>query len=251
MSIKPSVRNITHMSSGNTLFLPKVSAEKKIIRKIIHLISGHEFKTPLTTILGISELLRENFVPTEQKKVYYQFINDSGQRLEQLSSRIRSWYHLRYEPDQYKLTSEIFKVSTIEHLITNYKKKELKYAPTEVITDIRKVTLLTNNTVLETVLKELIDNAFKHSAPQTKISFSIYSKQKDLFIAISNYMSLGENDMPSTSSSPIRKLQQGLGLEIIRLGIEHMGGKIKVSQTMTALDQKQAIFLVKIPILAS
>lgn len=76
--------SFNHMADCNEEYISKLKAEYKKQEEFTGSFT-HELKTPLTTIIGYSDLLRTYDLPQNERHMYAEYIYKEGKRLESLS----------------------------------------------------------------------------------------------------------------------------------------------------------------------
>jgi signal transduction histidine kinase len=127
---------------------------------------AHEFRNPIASIMGYSQTLNEDKdIPLELREKFLAKIYNNGNKIESLLSRLILWNKFesgkttlhKSEFDIYTLTQEV-----IRSLEDKYKSRSIRLEGLSV-----KVTL--DRTLMEVVLKNLIENALKYSKDEVTI----------------------------------------------------------------------------------
>lgn len=217
--------------------LTKLNATKDKFFSII----SHDIKNPLSSIMGISRLLRERFYNLEQVKVkrFIDMIDQSAVNLNNLLINLLQW--AKSQSGKVDVYMEPVSLTTIIANIENILSENLKQKSLKLVTCIPKeLTIYTDRNIIETVLRNLISNAIKYS---DDANITIYTEPvvntikivvmdvgvgiqeedlKDLFIANSTQSTEGTQGERGT----------GLGLLICKELIESCGGTIGVESTL-------------------
>ncbi|QHV01831.1 PAS domain S-box protein [Synechocystis sp. CACIAM 05] len=216
-------------------------------------IVSHEFRTPLTSIIGFGELLSKYFdrLSTEKKQQYINNIQNSSQRLKQLIDDVLSIS--RYDANKIEIELGNINLRNLANdLIENFScglgsehNFELNYhlKPDEhSLVDVR---------LLRHILENILSNAIKYSAPGSTITLDIskdeehllfqvrdegigipLQDQEKLFEAFHRASNVG--DIPGT----------GLGLSIVKRYVEFQGGTIEV----ISMPGKGTTMVIKLPL---
>jgi PAS domain S-box-containing protein len=216
-------------------------------------IVSHEFRTPLTSIIGFGELLSKYFdrLSTEKKQHYINNIQNASQRLKQLIDDVLSIS--RYDANKLEINLgninlrslgndliESFRcgLGSEHYLYFNYHLK-----PEEMF--------LVDVKLLRHALENLLSNAIKYSPPGSTVILDIdkndryllfqvqdqgigipLKDQEKLFEAFHRASNVG--DIPGT----------GLGLSIVKRYVEFQGGIIQVAST----PGKGTTMVIKLPL---
>ena len=214
---------------------------------------SHELKTPLTSILGFVETLKDGAIddPVHRLK-FLQIIEDQSKKLQLLIedllllSKMESGKGVlrRESVDLEKLLEkmlEIFSSTLKEKKI----KVERKIAPSPFCFEADTV-------LLERALLNLIDNAIKYNRPGG--SLSVHASQKDgqVFIKIADTgIGIASSDIPRIFERFYRAEKSrsresggtGLGLSIAKHIVERHGGRLEVQSEL----QKGSVFSFHLP----
>lgn len=221
---------------GTVTILSDVTAIREIDRMKTEFIStaAHEFRTPLTSILGFSEILlmRDDLKEKESKK-FLGYIYKQSVKLAQIVAdlldiaRIESGKGFSINK-QRCLVREIF-----FNVIPYFEKHTLKH---EFVTDLpeKPVVFFADVNLMEQVLKNLLSNAIKYSPDGGKIKVSAREDSDFIVISVEDH---GIGMTPEQSARIFEKFYRanssdsapegtGLGMTIVKYIVEMHGGKI-------------------------
>lgn len=125
----------------------------------------HELKTPLTSIIGYSDLLRTYDTDPEKRYELANYIYKEGKRLESLSQHLLQLILLKKDDFPLKpYPSSLFFEELKHSLATLLKKYQIK-----LLLEIEEANILIEPVLLKSLLYNLVDNACKASLPQNKV----------------------------------------------------------------------------------
>ena len=127
---------------------------------------AHELKTPLTSIIGYADTLRSRKLPEEQQFEAASFIFSEGRRLETMSHSLLRLFSLENEQPVMKRFSTLALCRRLEESMAYPLRQrqlvlELRVEDAEVVGE---------ESLLDILLYNLLDNARKASAPGSKIT---------------------------------------------------------------------------------
>jgi signal transduction histidine kinase len=225
----------------------KHASEEKIknITKSISFSLPHELNTPLSGIIGFSEVLinEAQFLKSEEVKEMAGFINESALRLKKTIEK-----YLNYSKLQVLLNDQNERklVARGEAMISNSfitavlnKEKFDKRRLNEVAVDLEESFIKINDDYLALLISELIDNAIKFSRPNSRILVRGKKGVKNYWITIYDR----GRGMSSKQLNEIGAFVQfnrdmfeqqgsGLGLAIVSNIVTLFGGTIKFNSEM-------------------
>lgn len=141
----------------------------------------HELKTPLTSILGFADVLRiKTDISEVEKKEYAEIIFAEASRLRELSSRLMEL--LTIEETEIYMTP--VKVDTLIAQEAKMYAPLCKEAEIQLTLDIEPVVILADETLLATLLVNLMDNARKASKKGQEILVLCKANAKQVLIQI-------------------------------------------------------------------
>jgi K+-sensing histidine kinase KdpD len=234
----------------------KANAERlETLRTNIARSFPHEFLTPLSTIIGFSEFLINNYNPENQSDTLelIQLIHNSGQRLQRLSHNFILFAELETKSARCNLLRDNPDFTSIKYVVNlaaytiaarSKRQEDLKI-------DIEDVIVKISHKYLTKIIEEIIDNAFEFSktGDPVRVISTLQNKFCDLYI-----ISQGE-EMTNEQISNIGAFMQfdhdkyeqrgiGLGLAIAKRILEIYGGELLIE----SLIYSQTIVLIKLPI---
>jgi len=203
---------------------------------------SHEIRTPMNGILGFTDLLKNNELPSEKRIEYLDIIDKSGKHLLNLIndiidiSKIDSGQTYLFE-EECKLNFCLLDISKFFNEII----KEKSENKVELIVNygiaVGKDTIIADETKLRQIITNLIGNAIKFTKKGTiTVNASIYENEyilisvKDTGIGITKESQsvIFERFRQADESTTRHFGGTGLGLAISQAYVEMMGGKIWV-----------------------
>ncbi|MDO5010303.1 MAG: HAMP domain-containing sensor histidine kinase [Intestinibacter bartlettii] len=144
---------------------------------------NHEIKTPITSIIGYSELLLKGNVSEEIKIKAYKYINSEAKRLETLNSTLLKLTLIREEKKTLKKVNLIEMINGVENIL----KYKLLKKDIYVNIKIEDVNILADKELLEVLLTNLIDNSIKASSENSIIEIDGYYNNEKYILKIKDY----------------------------------------------------------------
>lgn len=240
---RPGTREVELLSQSFAEMAHTLNERSNYIRDFATRVS-HEFKTPLTSIQGASELLRDNIddMPAEQRQKFLQNIIADGNRLERLVTRLLELARA----DNLKPSEDVIDIAaSIAALVALYQHRPI----TLVITpDIAGRTQMAHET-FETIASNLIENAIQHGASTVSIDGRVTDGHIHLTFADDGHgVSLANRSMIFTPFFTTRREEggTGLGLDVVKSLLEAHDGTISLHGTEPRTDHTGAIFQVSL-----
>lgn len=194
---------------------------------------SHEFKTPLTSIMGYATLLQDPELSEEERQEYIEKVLFSVEKLNDLTDNILQLSRLEnqeylHEPEQYRLDEQLREAIVL--LEPKWSKKEIGLD-----LNLPEVSYTGQRSLLFQVWTNLIGNAIKFTEQGGTISVSMEQQSDTLVISISDN-GIGMN--PETQAHIFEKFYQadsahrsqgnGLGLPLCKAILELCKGEIYV-----------------------
>ncbi|MCR4888530.1 MAG: histidine kinase [Ruminococcus sp.] len=239
--------------NGFVVFILDVTEQQKLetMRREFTSNVSHELKTPLTTIYGISDMLANGMVKSEDVSRFGTDIRNEADRLIALINDIVSLSKLDEdsvpkqfeEVDLYEIAEEV-----ISRLSISAKEKNVTASLTG-----SHVKITGSRTVLEEIIYNLCDNAIKYNIDGGSYTVKISHIPTKAMITVSDtgtgipaaHIDRIFERFYRIDKSRSRKIKgTGLGLSIVKHAVSYHGGKIRVRST----SEKGTAFLVELPI---
>ncbi len=116
---------------------------------------SHELKTPLTSIIGYSDLLRQKKLTEDELNICAEYIFTEGKRLETMSMRLLDLIVLKKQ----EITPKPVDINAVLDEVKTIIKPQLDNAGIELILDVEKAVVSMEPELMKTVFINLIDNA--------------------------------------------------------------------------------------------
>lgn len=175
---------------GLTLTIRIVSHELELGKMKSDFVStvSHEFKSPLTSIRQLAEMLQAGRVPSEQRRQrYYDVLLEQSERLSLLIDNILDFAKMEEGKKEFKfetvdmgpLLQEL--VSTIQQQVSH------EGFTIEVELDRPLPSIQADRAAITQAITNLIDNAMKYSAGSKKVCVRSYRENQYLMIAVQDF----------------------------------------------------------------
>ena len=239
------IGELTHNFNQMVKDLGKIECLQK---EFIDTIS-HEIKTPISSIEGFAELLKDENLSKEEKEEYIKIIKEESDRLLHLSSNILKLSKLQNQTyivhkEEFSVAEQIRKIiSTLE---PKWRQKNLK-----VQVELIETNFVGDEELIYQVWMNLIDNAIKFSKESGKIEVKMQEEENKIRVEIKDE---GEGMEEKEIQKIFQKFYQvdhsrseegsGLGLAIVKRIIELSKGEIKVESK----KGKGSKFVIELPL---
>ena len=203
----------------------------------------HEFRTPLTGILGCAEILKEESdLPAEEVKKIGAAIYKSGQRLRHLLENVILFGELQFWMNDQKQIATMRRESiTLLHEVIRSaaeQEVEIQKRVDSISIEVKDSPVQISSEHLTKIIEEIINNALKFSEPGTKIHISNEEGDAEVLIIIRDE----GRGMSQEQISKVTAFQQferryheqqgaGLGLAIAKTLAELYGGNLTIEST--------------------
>jgi signal transduction histidine kinase len=228
------------LAFGLFFTLNTVNQEIRLSKMKSYFIStvSHEFKSPLTSIRQMAEMLDQGRVRTdERRKAYYASMLHQSERLSHLIENILDFARMEDGRKQYQ-----FEPGDLVHVVQEFmgtfdvQLKDQGYAfRFQANGDISEIRF--DREAMEQVMHNLLDNAVKYSGAQKRIDVEVFDSKPEVVISVRDYgIGIPKADQEKifnrfyragdALTSRIRG--SGIGLTIVRQIVEAHGGKVTV-----------------------
>ncbi|PKM49458.1 MAG: hypothetical protein CVV02_16075 [Firmicutes bacterium HGW-Firmicutes-7] len=193
-----------------------------ILRKSFVAQVSHELQTPLSVINGYIEALEDGLVDTDdERQYYYEIIEDETSKMSKMVKELLDLSQL--EAGNFKMKKEAIDITSLLEEIA-YKYEKIASAKNIIWTyNIMNetITIEVDPIRIEQAITNIINNAFKHTTMNNKITVCSEKKDNKLFITIDNQgEQIPENQLEHIwesfykGNTSINKGGTGLGLAI-------------------------------------
>lgn len=197
----------------------------------------HELKTPLTSINGYAELLKNNLVKEEDLSKVGKTILNSGNHLLNLVEKMLSLSKLEEKEESPK---EEIRVDNLILKIQKTLEGKAKQSKIEVVSSLDEITYFGVREVLEAVIFNLIDNGIKYGKENGHLEIFLKEKERGFqFFVKDDGIGIPEEELEKifqrfymTDKSRNRPDATGLGLAIVKHGVEFMNGQMDIESSL-------------------
>lgn len=229
-------RSFNHMAERLQNLVESLRHSEKLRRDMMASIS-HELRTPVTSIRGFAEALRDGVVPPGQRERYYEILAAESARLGRL---IQDLFDLaRFEAGQLDLRVERLAAGRWLREFAERAAPAVEQAGCRLELDVPAgddVQVYADRQRLDQVLYNLVENATRHSPPGEPIRVEMHRVDGSVRIAV---VDRGPGVPPEereriwqrfyqAPSAGGRKGGAGLGLAIVKSIVEAHGGQVGV-----------------------
>ena len=222
---------IADLSRNFNLMVKELSSNEYLHKDFVSNVS-HEFKTPITSLIGYAKLLRDKELNSEEKKEYTNVIISESERLSNLSSNLLKLSELGngvlgLKNNKIRLDEQIR--DAILLLQNQWEEKNI-----ELDLELDRVDFLGDNELLYQVWVNLISNAIKYSNTDGKLTVILKKEDVVTVEVIDNGIGMTPKEQENIflrfyKADKSRSTSgTGLGLTIVKEIVELHGGKIYV-----------------------
>ncbi|MBI9064289.1 MAG: tetratricopeptide repeat protein [Marinilabiliaceae bacterium] len=217
--------------------------ETNDMKNVLFSIMGHDLKSPVTSIISLSDLMIEQestyFADKEKRLRFNNIINDSASMLLSFIDSMVYWFRnvsgeLAVRP--MKIVCHDFMMEMVSWYRSSARIKEIELklqGPTE-------CTMLGDMHMLQTVVRNLVGNAIKFSPKESVVELNWRKASEYMVISIRDYgVGLSEDQLLTFSSEKYMASTQGtdgeqgtgVGLYLCRELVKKMGGDLLVESS--------------------
>lgn len=176
---------------------------------------AHEFRNPIASIMGYSQTLREDpDIPLSLQEKFLEKIYNNGNKIEALLSRLILWN--KFESGEATLHKSCFDLYA---LVFEVKRSlEEKYKNRKITIEGSRCMVEADRTLMEVVLKNLVENAIKYSKEDVKVTVG-----EDCRVSVCDHgVGISEADLEKVTKKFYRSgthswdNSMGLGLSIVK-----------------------------------
>lgn len=176
---------------------------------------SHEFRNPISSIMGYAQTLEEESdLSSKMQSKFLHKIHNNGKKIDELLSRLVLWN--QFENNETKLHIEKFNLNeSIKLIITTLQDK---YINRDIIFNEPQIIIaIADKTLMEIVIKNLIENALKYSKDEIVITLTLEElivKDKGIGIATEDIEKVTKKFYRTNTNTWDNSM--GLGLAIVK-----------------------------------
>jgi len=241
---------------GLALTIRSVSHELELARMKSDFVStvSHEFKSPLTSIRQLAEMLQSGRVPSEERRQqYYDVLLEQSERLALLTDNILSLAKIEEGRAEFA-----FETTDITALLTNIVssfRERVRHEGFDIEFRVQGPIppVAVDRTALSQAITNLIDNAIKYSGDSRKVVVGASVEEQTLAIAVQDFgVGIKKEDIDRVFERFFRGGDEltrtvkgsGLGLTLVREIVEAHRGKVQVESE----PGKGSVFSIRLPL---
>lgn len=195
---------------------------------------SHELKTPLTVIKNYANLLENENLNSEERKIYCKIISDTISKLNSLVENILKLNKLENK----KILPKYSKFNLADFLGQTLLTFEQIWEEKNILLDVNldeNIFINTDKTLLEIVCNNIISNALKFTEPNGKVFISCYKDEscasiciQDTGCGISNETGKHIFEKFYQGDTSHKEQGNGLGLALVKRIIDVLGAEIAI-----------------------
>lgn len=209
---------------------------------------SHEFKTPITSILGFAKLLKREDLSVEEKEEYVNIIISESERLADLSKNVLTLSRLENEA----IVPDVEEVNVSEQIriAVALFSERLTTKNLDIVFEGDECLIKANKSLLSQVWVNLSDNATKFSPDDSSIKITAQQDENETIVTFANH---GKKFDEATKKHIFDRFYQadkshktegnGLGLTLVNAIVVHHGGTIEISSD----DEYEVVFTITLP----
>jgi signal transduction histidine kinase/tetratricopeptide (TPR) repeat protein len=241
---------------GLALTIRSVSHELELARMKSDFVStvSHEFKSPLTSIRQLAEMLQSGRVPSEERRQqYYDVLLEQSERLALLTDNILSLAKIEEGRAEFKF--EMTDVSALVAKIVSSFQERVRHEGFDIaLKDQGPIPpVAVDRTALSQAITNLIDNAIKYSADSRKVVVGACVEAQSLVITVQDFgVGINKEDIERVFERFFRGGDEltrtvkgsGLGLTLVKEIVGAHSGKVQVESE----PGKGSLFSIRLPL---
>jgi len=187
---------------------------------------AHEFRNPIASIMGYSQTLQDDpDIPKDLQEKFLGKIYNNGNKIEALLSRLILWN--KFESGEATLHKSNFDIYTLASEVKHSIQE--KYKNRKILLEGKSCTVEADRTLMDVVLKNLIENALKYSKDDVLIEL-----KNGTVSVIDRGVGIEEKDVNNVTKKFYRSgthswdNSMGLGLSIVKTILSLHQSKLEI-----------------------
>ena len=187
---------------------------------------SHEFKNPIASIIGYAQTIKDDpDMPSKIRNKFLSKISSNGDKISKMLDRLAM--SVKLDNGDLTINNSKFNLAKLCNEIAN--NLNSKYKDREIIVDVKDVNIISDKTMLELVLINLVDNALKYSNDDVKIVLDF-----DKISVIDNGIGIKEEDIEKVTSKFYRvdknswDNSMGIGLSMVTYILKSLNTSLEI-----------------------
>lgn len=229
LQISLLLKNLVKKLSKNEKKKIKSMAKLRLINKqrndMLSALS-HEFKNPVASIIGYAQTIEEDSdMPQNIRQKFLSKISANGEKISKMLDRLA--LSVKLENGDLTLHKNEFELKQLCHEVASNLKS--KYKEREIVVEVKETMLLSDKTMLELVLINLVDNALKYSNKDVFIRL-----QKDELSVVDGGIGIKEEHLEKITHKFYRidknswDNSMGLGLAMVKYILKTLDSSLEI-----------------------
>jgi signal transduction histidine kinase len=228
------------LAFGLVLTLRSVTREVELSRMKSDFVStvSHEFKSPLTSIRQVAEMLESGRVPSEERKQrYYEALLEQSERLSLLTDNVLSFARLEEGKREFNF-GEVDTSAFLAEVLSPIRER-VRHEGFEVELEVEEPLppLTADRGALSQVVSNLVDNAVKYSGASRKVLVEAADRGGRFMLAVTDFgLGIPKKEQPKVFDRFFRGGEElsrtvkgsGLGLTLVKQIVEAHGGTVRL-----------------------
>ncbi|GHS87079.1 sensor histidine kinase [Synergistales bacterium] len=222
---------------GVTILLVDVTAERRAqsLRSEFFTNASHELKTPITSIMGFSQMLENGLVDRQKSAEICARISAESQRMSNLIADILTISRL--ESETAAAETESVDLGEVASGVSDALAFQAREANVAVQLERAEVRVNANRQQMHDLLNNLVDNAIKYNVPNGSVTVSVQSQKRGAVIMVAD---TGIGIAPAAQGRIFERFYRigagsgkvvagtGLGLAIVKHIVSGLSGEIEL-----------------------
>ena len=241
---------------GLTLTIRSVTRELELARMKSDFVStiSHEFKSPLTSIRQLAEMLQRGRAPShERRQQYYDVLLEQSERLTLLIDNILDFSRMEEGRKQFEFET-VDMGALVQEIASAFQQRVAHGGFTvqaEVAGPLRAIQV--DRSAITQVINNLIDNAVKYSAESRKVNVKVFGDDQYLTVAVEDFgIGIRKEELDQVFDRFYRGGDEltrtvrgtGLGLTLVKQIVEAHKGAMQVESE----PGKGSTFSIRLPL---
>jgi signal transduction histidine kinase/tetratricopeptide (TPR) repeat protein len=241
---------------GLILTVRTVSHELELARMKSDFVStiSHEFKSPLTSIRQLAEMLQTGRIPSEERRQkYYDVLLEQSERLSLLTENVLNF--AKMEEGRREFVFERLDIKSLLKDLVSSVQERVRHAGFNIQLEVEDslLPIMADRDAMTQAIHNLIDNAIKYSGKMQKVMVNAYREDQNLVIAVKDFgIGIKKEERNKIFDRFYRGGDKftctvkgsGLGLTLVKLIIDAHHGIVHVESE----PERGSTFSVKLPL---